>query len=306
MKHFVRHIILFLMIATVTGCYDEFMKEEIIGEGKASISATLDFKPMSSTLSRTRAAGDALKDISSLHVLLYDKDKNLKNKWKIEGYSESDENRTDKDAEANPNGEHHTAETTTKRATFKLPEEIDFGKYYMYAVANIPDLLTNTSYDDAIKTVDGLKNIPLTWNSEEVANNGEMIGFFTKSSVPALSADDESLVVNEKSVKLHAWLRRAASKVTIAYDGTNLNDNVSIYIMAASIKDIPKSCPLGTENTPDHIDSLIHDGGIIKYFEGDVQPGLDNFITQYKAVVTNHAPTLTYGNHRETAESLFF
>ncbi|MFR5759466.1 MAG: hypothetical protein ACLUE2_17910 [Bacteroides cellulosilyticus] len=141
---------------------------------------------------------------------------------------------------------------------------------------------------------------------EEVANNGQMIGFFTKSSVPALSADDESLVVNEKSVKLHAWLRRAASKVTIAYDGTNLNDNVSIYIMAASIKDIPKSCPLGTENTPDHIDSLIHDGGIIKYFEGDVQPGLDNFITQYKAVVTNHAPTLTYGNHGETAESLFF
>ena len=180
MKHFVRHIILFLMIATVTGCYDEFMKEEIIGEGKASISATLDFKPMSSTLSRTRAAGDALKDISSLHVLLYDKDKNLKNKWKIEGYSESDENRTDKDAEANPNGEHHTAETTTKRATFKLPEEIDFGKYYMYAVANIPDLLTNTSYDDAIKTVDGLKNIPLTWNSEEVANNGEMIGFLRR------------------------------------------------------------------------------------------------------------------------------
>ena len=209
MKHFVRHTVLFLMISTVTGCYDEFMKEETIGEGKASISATLDFKPMSSTLSRTRAAGDALKDISSLHVLLYDKDKNLKNKWKIEGYSESDENRTDKDAEANPNGEHHTAETTTKRATFKLPEEINFGKYYMYAVANIPDLLTNTSYDDAIKTVDGLKNIPLTWNSEEVANNGEMIGFFTKSSVPALSADDESLVVNEKSVKLHAWLRRA-------------------------------------------------------------------------------------------------
>ena len=47
MKHFVRHTVLFLMISTVTGCYDEFMKEETIGEGKASISATLDFKPMS-------------------------------------------------------------------------------------------------------------------------------------------------------------------------------------------------------------------------------------------------------------------
>lgn len=199
MKHFVRHIILFLMIATVTSCYDEFMKQEFIGEGKASISATLDFKPMSSALSRTRAAGDALKDISSLHVLLYDKDKNLIKNWKIDGYTVSDENRTDKDAEANPNGEHHTAETTTKRATFKLLEEIGFGKYYMYAVANIPDLLTNSAYSEAIKTVDGLKNIPLTWDSEDVANNGQMIGFFTKSSAPALSADDESLIVNEKA-----------------------------------------------------------------------------------------------------------
>ena len=72
MKHFVRHTVLFLMISTVTGCYDEFMKEETIGEGKASISATLDFKPMSSALSRTRAAGDALKGINSLHILLYD------------------------------------------------------------------------------------------------------------------------------------------------------------------------------------------------------------------------------------------
>ena len=183
MKHFVRHIILFLIILTVTGCYDEFMKEETIGKGKASISAMLDFKPMSSALSRTRAAGDALKDISSLHVLLYDYDrKELINecKWKIEGYSVSDENRTDNDAEVNPNGEHHTAETTTKRATFKLPEEISFGKYYMYAVANIPDLLTNTAYSEAIKTVDGLKNIPLVWDSENVANNGQMIGFLQK------------------------------------------------------------------------------------------------------------------------------
>lgn len=278
MKHFVRHIILFLMIATVTSCYDEFMKQEFIGEGKASISATLDFKPMSSALSRTRAAGDALKDISSLHVLLYNKDKTLIDKWKIEGYSESDENRTDKDAEANPNGEHHTAETTTKRATFKLPEEIDFGKYYMYAVANIPDLLTNSAYSEAIQTVDGLKNIPLTWDSEDVAKNGQMIGFFTKSSAPVLSADDESLIVNEKSVKLHAWLRRAASKVTVAFDGSNLKEGVFIYIQSVQIKDIPSQCYLGKDNNvgregytldmpgsgPD-----MSDGETITYHEGE-------------------------------------
>ena len=95
------------------------------------------------------------------------------------------------------------------------------------------------------------------------------------------------------------------AKVTVAYDGTNLKDDVSIYIMSVAIKDIPRSCPLGTPNTPDHIDSLIHDGGIIQYFEGDVQPGEDSFITDYKAVVSNQKTT--YGSdHSETAEALFF
>lgn len=308
MKHFVRHIILFLMIVTVTSCYDEFMKEEIIGEGKASISATLDFKPMSSALSRTRAAGDALKDISSLHVLLYDKDNNLIKNWKIDGYTVSDENRNDSDAE---NG--HSAETSTKRATFELPEEIGFGKYYMYAVANIPDLLTNSTYSEAIQTVDGLKNIPLTWDSEDVANNGQMIGFFTKSSAPALSAADESLIVNEKSVKLHAWLRRAASKVTVAFDGSNLKEGVFIYLQSVQIKDIPSQCYLGKENNvgkegytlavPENGPDMI-DGEIITYHEGDMAEDFE-----YGEGCADHRVTVGtphFGSHDETAPALYF
>lgn len=308
MKHFVRHIILFLMIATVTSCYDEFMKEENIGEGKASISATLDFKPMSSALSRTRAAGDALKDISSLHVLLYNKDKNLIKNWKIESYTETDENRGNNDAE---NGS--SAETSTKRATFKLPEEIGFGKYYMYAVANIPDLLTNSAYSEAIKTVDGLKNIPLTWDSEDVANNGQMIGFFTKSSAPALSADDESLIVNEKSVKLHAWLRRAASKVTVAFDGSKLKEGVFIYLQSVQIKDIPSQCYLGKENNvgkegytlavPENGPDMI-DGEIITYHEGDMAEDFE-----YGEGCADHRVTVGtphFGSHDETAPALYF
>ena len=308
MKHFVRHIILFLMIATVTSCYDEFMKEENIGEGKASISATLDFKPMSSALSRTRAAGDALKDISSLHVLLYNKDKNLIKNWTIESYTETDENRGNNDAE---NGS--SAETSTKRATFKLPEEIGFGKYYMYAVANIPDLLTNSAYSEAIKTVDGLKNIPLTWDSEDVANNGQMIGFFTKSSASVLSAADESLIVNEKSVKLHAWLRRAASKVTVAFDGSNLKEGVFIYIQSVQIKDIPSQCYLGKDNNvgregytldmpgsgPD-----MSDGETITYHEGDMAEDFE-----YGEGCADHRVTVGsphFGSHDETAPALYF
>lgn len=308
MKHFVRHIILFLMIATVTSCYDEFMKQEIIGEGKASISATLDFKPMSSALSRTRAAGDALKDINSLHVLLYGEDKKLIKNWKIEEYTVSNEGRNDSDAE---NGS--SAETSTKRATFKLPEEIGFGKYYMYAVANIPDLLTNSAYSEAIKTVDGLKNIPLTWDSEDVANNGQMIGFFTKSSAPALSADDESLIVNEKSVKLHAWLRRAASKVTVAFDGSKLKEGVFIYLQSVQIKDIPSQCYLGKENNvgkegytlavPENGPDMI-DGEIITYHEGDMAEDFE-----YGEGCADHRVTVGsphFGSHDETAPALYF
>lgn len=308
MKHFVRHIILFLMIATVTSCYDEFMKQEFIGEGKASISATLDFKPMSSALSRTRAAGDALKDINSLHVLLYGEDKKLIKNWKIEEYTVSNEGRNDSDAE---NGS--SAETSTKRATFKLPEEIGFGKYYMYAVANIPDLLTNTAYSEAIQTVDGLKNIPLTWDSEDVANNGQMIGFFTKSSAPVLSADDESLIVNEKSVKLHAWLRRAASKVTVAFDGSNLKEGVFIYIQSVQIKDIPSQCYLGKDNNvgkegytlnePENGPDMI-DGEIITYHEGDIAEDFE-----YGEGCADHRVTVGsphFGSHDETAPALYF
>lgn len=259
MKHFVRYIIVFLTSLVVAGCHDELMEEEITGDGGTSIYATLDFKPMSSALARTRAAGDALKDITSLHVLVYDYEKqNLIERytWKIEGYDVSDENRSGEDAE---NGK--SAETSTRRATFKLPGNIDFGKYYIYAVANIPDLLT--AYKENIRTVDGLKSLPLTWDSGDVSANGQMLGCFTRASVP--SSSDESVELNEKNVTLHAWLRRAASKVTVAFDGSGLKDGVSIYLKALRIKNIPQSCLLGRDNTVTDSKDIIETGEEIDY-----------------------------------------
>lgn len=265
------------MILAANSCQDDFMKDETIGEGKAKISATLDFKPMSSALTRT--VGDALKDISSLHVLLYDYDtKGLINSWKIKGYSVSDEKRGDENAE---NG--YSAEASTKRATFELPERVDFGKYYMYAVANIPDLLTNSKYSEAIKTVEGLKNIPLTWDSENVANNGQMIGcFMTRAAT--LPIDDEPLVLNEKSAELHAWLRRAASKVTVAFDGSGLEEGVSIYFKALRIKNIPVSCKLGAENTVRNGENIIPAGEEVVYSESA------SFDASYPALITKKQP----------------
>lgn len=241
---FLQYIFISIIIFAITGCRDDFMYNETIGEGKASISATVDFKPMGSSLGRSRAAGSVLNNITSLYVLMYDyKTSSLIKSWNIVNYSETDETRTDEDAE---NG--HKAEQTTKRATFNLPERVDYGRYYMYAVANMPDLLTNSKYSTAIQTVDGLKNIPLAWDSENMSNNGQMIGCLM-TRVSTLPIDDEPLVLDENTVKLHAWLRRAASKVTVAFDGSRLKDGVSIYIKSLRIKNIPRTCLLGAVNT---------------------------------------------------------
>ncbi len=314
MKRFIQYIVVSLMALAATGCQDDFMKQEIIGEGKAKVSATVDFKPMSSTL--TRAAGDALKDINSLHVLLYDEKKTLIKGWKLEetDYKVTTVNRDDEDAE-----NKQTAETSTQRATFKLSEGIDFGRYYMYAVANIPDLLDKK---DDIQTVDGLKSLPLTWNPDNMTANGQMIGYFTKTS--AIQPENQPIVLNQHSMSLHAWLRRAASKVTIAYDGSALKEGVFIYLQLVQIKDIPVQCYLGKDNNvgldgytlnvtqdgkfPETDETgtgtSMLDGEIIKYHEGDIP---ENF--EYGEDCADHRITVGnphIGSHNETDPALYF
>lgn len=329
MKHWIYYTMIVAIVLLDTSCRDSFMTDVFIGEGEASISATLDFKPMSSSLTRTRAAGDALKDISSLYVLLYDAEgKKLLKAWgpdDLKDYTESEEERADDDAE---NGS--TAETLTKHATFTLPEKIRFGRYYMYAVANISDLLT--TYDEKIQTVDGLKSLPLTWDLADISKNGQMIGYFTNT---ASQSGNEMLTVNAKGVKLHAWLRRAASKVTIAYDGSQLKEGVFVYLQSVQIKDIPYQCYLGKNNTVDEdkkkytlkvtengeevvLDDTgtgtnMPDGEIIIYHDGDIS---DDF--EYGEACADHRITVgapyyphpekgkDFDRHGETADALYF
>lgn len=272
------------------------------GKGKATISAAADFEPMSAGLAQTRTAGDAIKDIGSLHVLLYDYDsESLVKSWEITEYQLNDIDRSDADAE---NGQ--AAEASTKRASFDLAD-IDFGKYRMYAVANIPDLLE--AHAEAIKTVDRLKSLPLTWDAQEISKNGQMIGYFTKNA--STQPEDQPLVIDEKETRLHAWLRRAASKLTIAYDGSALKEGVFIYIKSAQIKDIPSQCYLGKDNNvggegyalaypaqgPD-----MPDGEKILYYEGEEPQVFDSDYTGPRITVG----TPEYGSHGEKDAALFF
>ncbi len=291
-----RNIILYVLLSLFAVCFtackdDELFTDESVGKGESRVECTMAFRPMMPALNgKTRTAGNAINSIESLCVLRYDSDKKLVKKDVINNYKES--------SDPNP------------RATFSLA--VPYGRYYIYAVANMGDL---TAYDDAIKTVDGLKAISLSWNADDIAANNQMFGHFDVKSAEA-KADGTNpgtaplLVINRKSMALHADIRRAASKVTVAYDGSRLAEGVFVYINSVQIKDIPSTCLLGDTNTVKDKAGLIADGEKIAY------PATDTPSDSCEVIIAKGRPYYPYeeGNpekissnaHSESAEALFF
>lgn len=316
-----------VLIGNISSCADEEMisgKENVvIPEGVATLRTTVEFKPLTEGLGKNSRAGgtvgDAIKSIEHLTVLVYedktDADSKLLYEFMLtEGSAENQYTLTDidrTDADADIEGDYSAekkdtiAEKKTPRATFKL--SLPFGKYKIYAVANMKDYLSAnpTEYE----TIEKLKNIPLTWNQSSVASNRQMFGFFTASNDvnsekrPA-GFDAPTLIINnESNITLHAWIKRAASKVTVAYDGSNLYENIYVYIHSVQIKDIPANCYLGKDNSPGSEEytlsnQLITNGETIDYREGvtDDVSGL---------MITKGNPN-GGSDHSETAEALFF
>ncbi|MGN0230824.1 MAG: DUF4906 domain-containing protein, partial [Muribaculaceae bacterium] len=299
-KHFFNILSAFLMILAFSACQDdtfsEFEQQEEIKEGETVVSATISFKPLAEGLT-SRTAGNAIKAINDLNILAYDESGNL---VKVQHYTSgtattntyalSEESRTDNDAENNK-----TAESATPHAELKLA--IPYGKYKIYAVANMGEIATD--HAEAINTISGLKAIALTWNSDNVAANCQMFGYFTASD----GESEPTVTINRDDISLHAWIRRAASKVTVAYDGANLNDNIYIYIHSAQIKDIPSQCYLANENTVGAegytlSNTLIADGETISYTGGSSE-------NTSGIMITKGNPT-GGSDHSETADALFF
>lgn len=260
-------VLLMPQFVLTTSCRDDYFMTEEIGKGDAVISVSLCFDQENALLGKTRAGevqketggddGDAIQNINSLCMLFYNEAGELVHNYIVRNNDVTpdpdvadwnyklEDNRIDEDK--NEDGSQFEDDKTGS-ATFKL-RSIKRGRYYVYAVANMGDL---GDHSDAIKTRAGLKSISLTWE-DEIAKNSEMFGIF--SLKPDRNAsDDQPVTINSPSVQLHSWLRRAASKVTVAFDGTGLYENVQIYIENIVIKDIPKTCALGNPNTPGQAD----------------------------------------------------
>ncbi len=245
----IRNIIIFftilMSIACLSSCEDRFdYVVDSIPDGESSVEFTIGYKSFSPALSRSQ--GDALKSIRTLWLVVYNSDGTL-----LESKSITDL-QTDVRPNTRPDGAS-SSETTTGHATFKL--SLPNGRYRIYAVANM-DLAGRD-----VSTEDNLRGIKAEWSSDAASKNAEMFGWFVNGDnatdrYEGFSATD---VVIKGDTQLHAWLRRAASKVTVAIDGSALYDGVEVFIKSIQVRDIPTSCFIGRDNTAGE-DGIIEEG----------------------------------------------
>lgn len=273
---------------------DIFHTEPAKGSG---VKFNVVFEPLAPTSMTTRATdaphGEALNGIEDLCVLLFDKDKLLLARNGIRELRHDDLTFVDQ-----PQYE------TDRQATFTL-EDVPYGEYYIFAVANLGkrtktktfaeisstrEVLEKLRGEGKLSTVADLKAIRLTWDPEAIGNNAEMLGYFTAGKAPgtpaALDGDTPSVNIDREGITLHSWLRRAASKVTIEFDPSQLRNNVRIYLKSARLKHIPLHCPLGDRNAPSSDGELVPDETTpyyhIDYYPEKTDDGAPLDVTDHK------------------------
>lgn len=276
MKRIYKHI--FLIPACMLGvmlasCVKERFEDGYEDmDGESMVSFELQGTPLQSALTRT--TGDAIREVDKIYILFYTEgsagkeadyelayaftsDENCKNEVFTKGLSiTSDENdyygRTPgTEFDPNDNEWKGFAESTTQHVTTS-EVQVKRGKYAVYVVANVKDFSSADFDKDKIETVGKLRNYPLEWKTN-VAENNAMFGFFTEENAQQYDVINEKaplIKISSKAVTLHAWVKRAVSKVTVAFDGSRLRDSIRIYIKSVKIHDIPKYCRLGADNKP--------------------------------------------------------
>lgn len=329
MKSYRYIFFLFMLLALIftPACEDELLYDNtVIGEGEANLNVRVEFHSLESALG-SRSAGNAADRVDQLWVVIYKVNadgseaglyEKIRLYDRVEGYSlpgsnfniDQTGNSADPvDAETvNPSGNQNVgaADGTigasgqkTPSATFSL-SHIPFGRYKMFAVANV-DLT-----DVDCTTIDDLRGKRFDWQTN-VSLDNQMFGYFTMSSPAsaetATGFDAPMLVINQGVVSLHSWIKRLVSKVTVAIDGSDLKENVRVYIKSITIHDIPKSCALGEVNSPKAGD-LITNGESFTYY-GDGEESDANHENWNFVVSKGNALGGQY-NHTETDPSLYF
>lgn len=291
------YAIALICLSAMSCADDKFRMPDVSGDGEADIMVTATFKSYDPALDESRTEGNKLDGIDHLSVLVYDATGDNLIIRKDYGKDElSHSTNTDK-----PNDAVGPDITPTDKVSFKLPA-LRYGRYKIYVVANADlsgrDLSTETK----------LRAQRFEW-STTVGENAQMFGWFSNDKAPEINASGlvaPQVVINRPAMNINAWLVRLASKVTVTYDASGLNDGVTIYLKSVTIKDIPASCLLGERNTPTDKSQLIADGEVIKYYDGE-DPTEASFTDSWPSRLTNKENTV-FGNpdHSHEANALFF
>lgn len=309
----------------LTSCVDELLYDPVmIGEGEADLNVKIEFHTLEPALG-TRSAGNAVNRVDKLWMViykinddgsvaglyeklrLYDSETGYRmpgSDFNIDQTGNSDvptdaETVTPSDNQnVGPNdGTIGGTGEKTPSATLKLTH-IPYGRYKMYAVANV-DLT-----DVDCTTIDDLRGKRFDWQTN-VSLDNQMFGYFTPSSTETSSGFDAPLlVINKPSVELHSWIKRLISKVTVSFDGSELKENVRVYIKSVTIHDIPASCPLGENNKPSEADQLIKDGESFNYFQPGEESNADH--EKWGIVISKGEPYGGQTDHTENDPSLYF
>ena len=319
-----------LLLAGLTSCRDDFFDLDGAADGgSATVTATIDFMPVSGSVLKSRAstdapAGDAVKDIRDLVVLVYDTNSKFVRMQEFKASDLTLEKVTRKPADTTT-GE--LAEAWSWRGSFDM--ELGYGRYYIYAVANLgrmnPDGTVTSTMDEleaagesVLSTVSGLRSIRRSFDADNMYNNSEMFGYFTNGDEPHAPSDAECepIVVGSPKVELHSWLRRSVSKVTVDFDPSGLKENIRIYVRRATRRDVPAHCPIGYMNVPADTDELLRiegmsgkdynvSGSSIGF--GDFIDGGDSDSDNYEKwpVLMKASGQFPAGAHAEDAPSLF-
>lgn len=251
----------------------------------------------------------AINDFNSLCILLYRTDdtsqKPLKYYFNDISTNISDQEKPSDQVTGNASNEHwaQSSATSTKKATVRLLY-VPFGKYKMYAIANVPEEVFT---DYVISDIENVRNLHFEWKQDNIAENNQMFGYFsTEGNSGGFEAPE--LTISQSNQTLKAWLRRLASKVTIAFDASHLKDDITIYLLSATIKDIPARCYLGKPNEPgkysgdegkSEMNELINNGQTINYVK---DPGRIPFKEDsWPAWISNKKPV--YGLNTSALES---
>lgn len=264
-------LIALVLSVTMCGCVDEGFDYYGTGEypeGDTTVKFSLDFYPFTESGVSTRAMGGKTMDtLDDMCLLAYDLKGNLMEGFPMEITAEGNKLKVDSEDRTDQNASGgFTAEAYTRHAEFEA--SIPYGNYYLYAVANLGvrdkdgrlvtrtiDALTESGsqLNNDIRSRQTFLEHRRIWDEDNQLNNFELLGNFNNRKLdnsPATSEDMNGVRVDisRPGMSVHAWLRRCLSKVTVDFDGSNLRENIKVYVRRATIHDIPKEVSLGMKS----------------------------------------------------------